>query len=477
MRWLSMIAVLCTACSASSVATTRIEKRDAQSAKADGLAPEEVCLYFGFEPTCDICGIASWYDDGVCDSFCLKPDPDCGATTPAADDTLHTALEFDTDALTASATITVQDDGDGIAWFHVPSPQTRVTHEDGSPAVVTPDVGNNTYLGVSLAAPLETLKFDYTFSGQRKFQGYDSAGGFSFSWPNYCGDLFPCDNDPSDGTTFSVNVKTQSTQPLIYPQDINAVAPPYMFAFAFGDYVRTELGQTPSGTSVYVWAEPGEAAAVHAGTQSLVAHFAFLENTYGSYLYGDEVGSVSVAWGAGAVGGMEHHPYWHVASGAFSDPYVHAHEAAHGWFGNGVRIACWEDFVLSEGLASYLAARAVAEVGGPQAEAAIWNEYDRRLDAAIARGDTTAWIPDTCEIEIENHPLWSSIPYMKGAFFLRTVAARAGTGPLDAAIRSFYLVNRETATTMAAFIAHLESELRLDLHPEVTGWLRSLGRP
>lgn len=44
--------------------------------------------------------------------------------------------------------------------------------------------------------------------------------------------------------------------------------------------------------------------------------FDWLETTYGEYLFGDEVGSVSVAWGPGAYGGMEHHPYWHVASGA-----------------------------------------------------------------------------------------------------------------------------------------------------------------
>jgi aminopeptidase N len=33
------------------------------------------------------------------------------------------------------------------------------------------------------------------------------------------------------------------------------------------------------------------------------------------------------------------------------------HEAAHGWFGDGVRLRCWEDFVLSEGTASHLDAR------------------------------------------------------------------------------------------------------------------------
>jgi hypothetical protein len=35
--------------------------------------------------------------------------------------------------------------------------------------------------------------------------------------------------------------------------------------------------------------------------------------TSGPYRFGAEVGSVSAHWGAGAYGGMEHHPLWHVA--------------------------------------------------------------------------------------------------------------------------------------------------------------------
>jgi aminopeptidase N len=50
---------------------------------------------------------------------------------------------------------------------------------------------------------------------------------------------------------------------------------------------------------------------------------------------------------------MEHHPYWHV-SGAQRNLLVNAHEAAHGWFGDGVRPRCWEDEVVSEGVADYL---------------------------------------------------------------------------------------------------------------------------
>nr|MBA3820833.1 hypothetical protein [Deltaproteobacteria bacterium] len=68
-----------------------------------------------------------------------------------------------------------------------------------------------------------------------------------------------------------------------------------------------------------------------------------------------------------------------------------AHEAAHGWFGDGVRLRCWEDFVLSEGTVSNLAARALAQVAGPTMEAKVWADYQRELTAAIAGGGARAW--------------------------------------------------------------------------------------
>ena len=51
-----------------------------------------------------------------------------------------------------------------------------------------------------------------------------------------------------------------------------------------------------------------------------------------------------------------------------NDEVTHAHEAAHGWFGDGIRLACWEDFVLSEGTVSYLSAHVLGQVAGADAE-------------------------------------------------------------------------------------------------------------
>ncbi len=64
---------------------------------------------------------------------------------------------------------------------------------------------------------------------------------------------------------------------------------------------------------------------------------------------------------------MEHHLLWHIGAASLGDRRTHIHEAVHGWFGAGVRLACWEDLVLSEGTATYYEARILEAVAGAEA--------------------------------------------------------------------------------------------------------------
>src|SRR5205814_8394240 len=68
-------------------------------------------------------------------------------------------------------------------------------------------------------------------------------------------------------------------------------------------------------------------------------------------------------------------------------PYTTLFRSSHGWFGNGIRIKCWEDFVLSEGTAEYLTTRSVRATEGAAAEQAVWAEWKIELADAIAQGD------------------------------------------------------------------------------------------
>jgi aminopeptidase N len=298
-------------------------------------------------------------------------------------------------------------------------------------------------------------------------------------WPDFCGNLFPCNPAPHEGLTFTLALENvPAGQTAIYPNWIPIDSPPYMIAFAIGDYTQVELGTTTNGTHLSVWYLPGEEAAALRGTARLVEVFDFFEQTYGDYAFGGEAGSVSANWGPGGFGGMEHHPFWHVGSGSMGSSLTHFHEAAHGWYGNGVRIRCWEDFVLSEGLADYLSARAYEAVNGPAGGTAVWNFYQRQLAALVANGfDTIAW-PDGCDItDFLTHPLWSGIPYKKGALFLRAVEQRVGRDALDVALASFYECHVGEAAGMGDLIAHIEDQTGADLTDLVDGWLRSLGIP
>jgi aminopeptidase N len=181
---------------------------------------------------------------------------------------------------------------------------------------------------------------------------------------------------------------------------------------------------------------------------------------------------VEADWQGGAYGGMEHHPYWHVGSDSMGDATTHIHEAAHGWFGDGVRIACWEDFVLSEGTVSYLTARATGDAAGAAAEEAVWRGYEGRLASAMRGGMLVAW-PEGCgEIDILEDGLFSSVPYMKGAFFFRALEKRIGAPALMQALATFYQAHVGRAARMSDLLATIAESAGYDPRPCADAWLR-----
>jgi aminopeptidase N len=252
-----------------------------------------------------------------------------------------------------------------------------------------------------------------------------------------------------------------------------------MPAVAVANFTKVDLGTTGKGTSVSVWHLPGQAADAATGTAHLKDVFDFYETTYGAYTFGNAVGSVSANWGPGDYGGMEHHPFWHVGQNDLVSEEVNAHEAAHGWFGDGVRIQCWEDFMLSEGTVTYMAAHALEHLGVD-----IWKDYDCTLKDLCAAGSTenTIALPDTCGvIDLLNDPLWSNVPYFKGAYFYRDVATAIGADTLDAALAEFYQAHVGKAAHMQDLIDHVKTKVdaakAAQIDTLVTTWLKTLACP
>lgn len=324
--------------------------------------------------------------------------------------------------------------------------------------------------------PIE-LQVEYGFSVHNDFDGYMSSG-VTFLWPYFCSNLFPCKSVPDDGLRFTLAVAgVPSGKQAVFPTEIPSDAPSYMPAIAVGAYEHESLGTTEAGTKVGVWYLPGGRNSALIGTKYLAAAFDWFETTYGPYAFGKDVASVSASWGPGAYGGMEHHPYWHVGSGAMSDIETHVHEAGHGWYGNGVRIRCWEDFVLSEGTTTYITARALEAVADPTVAEEIWKGYRSALESSVASGDTPAWPQGCNEIDLLHHPLWSSIPYMKGAFFYKAVAAEVGVEVLDEVLAGFYEQHVGQAMHMQDMIDAIENDTGFDPAPLAEAWLKGMGIP
>ena len=397
------------------------------------------------------------------------PMPDAGPTPPTANadrEVVDTKLAFDLAAKTGTATITLG-----------ASDKAGATLEVGDLMIDSVDVPyaapmSKLDLGVPASADPVTVTIAYHWANHESFTGA-SKDGYTLIWPYYCGNLFPCHSQPSDGTTFSLSLTgVPDGKVAVYPTTIPAEAPSYQIAWTIDAYTQLPLGTTTAGTQISVWYRTGEEATAMAGTAHLVAAFDWMEKTLGPYRFGNHYGSVSVNWPRGAFGGMEHQPFAHIASAAIGDEETNVHEAAHGWFGDGIRIQCWEDFVLSEGTVSYLAARAL-DVVAPTVGASVWSNYMTQLQGSVTASEPV-W-PQTCGVvDVVKDNLFSQAPYMRGAFFYKGVADKVGADRLDVALATFFQAHAGQTGTMQEMLDTIKTVTGYDPTTCAQTWLEDM---
>jgi aminopeptidase N len=168
---------------------------------------------------------------------------------------------------------------------------------------------------------------------------------------------------------------------------------------------------------------------------------------------------------------MEHHPFSHIASGALGNEETNVHESAHGWFGDGIRIECWEDFVLSEGTVSYLAARAL-DVVAPSVGSSVWGSY--ALELGAINGTDPVW-PQSCgQVDVIADNLFTDAPYMRGAYFYKGVADKVGAAQLDQALAQFYRDHAGKTGRMADMLDTIKSVTGYDATACAQTWLLDL---
>jgi hypothetical protein len=380
-------------------------------------------------------------------------------------DILSVELHFDLSQMSAHGVYRVQTDGTHIDLEVDGLDVTDTRDINGAPASTVTKLSSHAILTLDALPGTNAFTIDHRFTDDTQNgmqRGLSLSRQNTLLWPDGCSALYPCHSDPEDGIMFSLDVVGLPPGAMgLYGRQVNAQAPSYMLAFAYGDYTAYDAGTTSSGTQIRGYVNKHRATPPNyaAHLQDLRAQFDWLERTIGAYTFGDEVGSIVVPNG---FGGMEHHPVWYV-----EDIESDAHEAGHGWFGNGVRIRCWEDLVLSEGVTEYLAIRVRRALAGMN------YGYQNHLASADGPkphpGSNKAWYPDTCDVRSAYDAL--DTVYSQGSGFMMELATLHGEAALDGVISEFYMQHKGTAARFQDFLDFVAQRSSVDVNALAAKWL------
>jgi leukotriene-A4 hydrolase len=234
--------------------------------------------------------------------------------------------------------------------------------------------------------------------------------------------------------------------------------PPYLIALAAGELQFRALSDR---TGVY--AEPAvveRAAAEFADVEKMVQ---VAEKLYGPYAWGrwDTI----VLPPSFPFGGMENPRITFatptILAGDKSLVGLLAHELAHSWSGNLVTNATWSDFWLNEGTTTYIENRIVEELYGKEVAEMQVLLGQRDLHELIADPKTP---PADTRLHIDlagrdPDDGMTSVPYDKGANFLRLLESHFGRARFDAFLRGWFDSHRFQSVTTATFVEALKKDL------------------
>jgi hypothetical protein len=211
--------------------------------------------------------------------------------------------------------------------------------------------------------------------------------------------------------------------------------PSYLIALAVGD-----LAFRPTGPRTGVWAEPSVVDKAATEFSDMEKMLEAAERLYGPYRWTRY--EVLVLPPSFPFGGMENPRLTFatptVITGDKSLVSLVTHEMAHSWSGNLVTNATWSDFWLNEGFTVYLERRILEELYGPRRagmEAALgYQDLQDELKShqpidQVLHIDLKGRDPDDGA---------TSIPYEKGALFLRQIEQTFGRPKFDAWLKTYF---------------------------------------
>jgi aminopeptidase N len=255
--------------------------------------------------------------------------------------------------------------------------------------------------------------------------------------------------------------------------------PSYLLAIAVGEVEAREIGPR-----VTIYAEPKRldaAADEFADTERMID---VTESLYGPYRWGRY--DLLILPPSFPYGGMENPRLSFITptviAGDRSLVSLIAHELAHSWSGNLVTNATWADFWLNEGFTTYVENRIVEALFGT--DAAIMQQQVGQTELLDEMRNMAPYLQSLLPQRqgLDPDATFSSVPYDKGAWFLRTLEQRVGREVFDPFLRGWFDGHAFESADTATFLNHLRGHLLVE-HPEaitdaeLAEWLTQPGVP
>ncbi|MFM9107853.1 MAG: M1 family aminopeptidase [Chloroflexota bacterium] len=233
---------------------------------------------------------------------------------------------------------------------------------------------------------------------------------------------------------------------------------PYLLAFAAGAFeIVREAG--PGGLPVTLALPPDLPPEPRATLGEIPAMLEYFEGLFGPYP-GRRFGAAVVDGFGGALETEEM-----VIFGRPSvSPRTVAHEIAHHWFGNSVRIESWSDIWLNEAFGRYAEILWTEHAEGPIARDAALGQ----LAGAVTR-QAAAGAPPVALPTIES--LFGGNTYNRGALMLHALRARLGDDAFFALLRDWNARYANEAAGTDEFVALATSFAGEDLSEFFDDWL------